>query len=99
MSLGHEEDGNMKMGRGQGCWEPLGHASGSHVEKGRQDTAGYWSLHVAALGGFMFLISVRLLLLLHPNSRGVEILHILLIQAASSRFSRHPPRGKGETKS
>lgn len=45
MSLGHEEDGNMKTGTGQGFWEPLGHASGGNVEKGRQDVAEYWSLH------------------------------------------------------
>lgn len=37
---------------------------------------------VAALGGLVFLISVRLLFLLHPNSRGVEILHILPSQVA-----------------
>lgn len=32
----------MKMGMGQGCWKPLGHVSGGHVEKGRQDMAGHW---------------------------------------------------------
>lgn len=46
--MGHEGDGTVKMGMGQGCGEPLGHVSGSHVEKARQDMAGNWSLHVGS---------------------------------------------------